>query len=112
MPQVQGGRAGQAPPMTKCAIESTSRSTSHRQVDRRVRPIPLYRRGRVRRSTARTVPRIRRVRVVSPVPAVLASRRLKICDAAACRPSGADQASGCLASPDSMSLASGAVASQ
>ena len=26
VPQVQGGRAGQAPPMTKCAIESTSRS--------------------------------------------------------------------------------------
>ena len=35
MPQVQGGRAGQAPPMTKCAIESTNS-----QVDRRVRPIP------------------------------------------------------------------------
>ena len=32
-----------------------------------------------------------------------------MCDAAACRPSGDDQASGCLASPDSMSLASGAV---
>ena len=44
-----------------------------------------------------------------PVPAVLASRRLKACDAAACRPSGDDQASGCLASPDSVSLASGAV---
>ena len=39
MPEVQGGRGREAPPMTKCAIESTSRSNY--QVDRRARPIPF-----------------------------------------------------------------------
>ena len=39
MPQVQGGRAGQAPPMTKCAIDR--RRDRMYQVNRRVRPIPV-----------------------------------------------------------------------